>query len=427
MDRGNEILKLVASTNLFTQSLWVSINDKLLKTGYIEIDIFFKHYSMSERSTLLSDLRCPQLTTLLQKSQSNEEAFISVLKDISNLLLTEDILLNITSEMGTAIISWLLYCSKQRYAGTIRNELAKWVSTNKMGIIYTDSKYLIRKDVDYKLVNDLSSYINIILELMPKHHIFFRGQESLNYWMQPSISRTPTLYQNEAKLYQELILRCPDDFLKCKSHLDYLVEMQHYGLPTRLIDITSNPLVALYFSSLGKTDSGSGEVILFDISDDILKYERSDTVSILSCLPLFSYEDQKVLLSHSYMKDQDAFNHDETVLRLLHEIKIDKPAFSDRIVPGDIRKNLVVTPSLKNNRIVKQSGAFIICVLVNHSDTKDRPLESLRYRSPKGQQLLLIIESKEKIQKELCAFNINSAMLFPEIDDVALYLKNSWL
>ena len=43
-------------------------------------------------------------------------------------------------------------------------------------------------------------------------------------------------------MYQELIIRCASDFAQCQSHLDYLVEMQHYGLPTRLLDITENPL-----------------------------------------------------------------------------------------------------------------------------------------------------------------------------------------
>ena len=57
----------------------------------------------------------------------------------------------------------------------------------------------------------------------------------------------------------------PQSFSECKSALDYLVQMQHYGLPTRLLDMTTNPLVALYFACLevsiidnGTTSFGSG-------------------------------------------------------------------------------------------------------------------------------------------------------------------------
>jgi len=38
--------------------------------------------------------------------------------------------------------------------------------------------------------------------------------------------------------------------------------MQHYGIPTRLLDITSNPLVALFFACI-EFPKVDGEVIFF--------------------------------------------------------------------------------------------------------------------------------------------------------------------
>jgi hypothetical protein len=306
MSIETEIIDLVVSTDLFTLSFWIAIRDKLLKTGYIQYSTLFTHYSVTERIRSITELKSPQLLSLLHNSQPNEDKFLAVLKEISQLSLTRDLLNKITPQIGSVIISWLLFSNKQRYVKTIRNRLATWVSVN-YDLYAINDKYLIRKNVDYRIVENLSAFISIILQIIPRNHVFYRGQESLNYWIQPSVSRTPKHYMNEAKLYQELLVRCPDDFSKCKTHLDYLVVMQHYGLPTRLIDITSNPLVSLYFSSLGKNGMDSGEVILFDIADDNLKYERSDTVLILSCLPLFKYLDQKELLSKSYMKDKEMF------------------------------------------------------------------------------------------------------------------------
>ncbi|NDZ06777.1 FRG domain-containing protein [Pseudomonas aeruginosa] len=61
----------------------------------------------------------------------------------------------------------------------------------------------------------------------------------------PSIDRDGLL-ENEDKLFKEFIIRNPDEFKGQRSTFEILTKMQHYGLPTRLLDITTNPLVALF-------------------------------------------------------------------------------------------------------------------------------------------------------------------------------------
>ena len=416
----NKIVELITNSELFKESFFISISDKISITGYLEIDTYFQHYTAPERRKLVSLLNNDDLVYLMSKSFFDSE-YIDKLESINKIDISEIQKNNLlTPEIAKAIISWALYCNKQRNKGTILKKLGG----SQKKYEYIDEKYIIRKDIQYKIVDNLCSYIQVILDIKSNNNIFYRGHECLNYWIKPSIGRTENLYLNESKLYQELILRCPQDFNICKAHIDYLVEMQHYGLPTRLIDITSNPLVALYFASLGKPHLGAGEVIVFDVSNENFKYERSDTVTIISCLPLFDYGEQKKLLKLSSTKDIDSFNKDETVLRLLHEIRTEKPAFKERIKPEDLRRNIVVTPALKNNRISKQAGAFIITGLADYNSIGSS-IENLRFKD-KGQQLLIIVENKKRIKRELESVGINYASLFPEIDDVATYLKDTF-
>lgn len=421
MSAHREIVELVGRTELYTRSLWIAFSEKLITTGYLQVDCYFKHYSQKERKKLLRELDNPILASLLLKSVSDEQSFLTTLHQISIIDLDRSVIDNISGECGKTIVSWLLYCNKQKYLKEIRLELIGKFLDEHSEYELIDERYIVHRDIECHIIDGIDKYMKAILSLKPTGKMFYRGQTSLNYWIIPSVFREENHRLHEAQLYQELIVRCPSSFEHCKSHLDYLVQMQHYGLPTRLLDITTNPLVALYFAACESDGSKDGEVILFDISEEYLKYERSDTVSILSCLPLFSFAEQQRLLKLSRNIELDDFNQDESVLRLLHEIKTDKPAFVNRINPSDICKNLVVTPSMKNSRIAKQSGAFVVCGLSD--DINEASLELFRYRSLKGKKLLLIIQNKQHILNELRTLDVHRATLFPEIDSVASYLK----
>lgn len=291
----------------------------------------------------------------------------------------------------------------------------------KKGIPYNEKK------VRLEFISSISDFNKILAQEDPEDLLFYRGHSNANYLLSPSVFRNPKLKSNESKMYNELMIECPHNFLSLNTHLDKLVEMQHYGLPTRLLDITRNPLVALYFACSGNEKS-LGELILISTKEENIKYPQSDCVSILASLPLFTYSEQKKFFDAA--KDsslsQGVFN--EKTLRLLHEIKQEKPTFRAEIKRTDLLKNFIVYALKKNQRIVKQDGAFIICGLDdfdNNYSGEELSLNKFRYRK-NGKALILLIEDKQKILKELSSYSINKATLFPEIDDVAQYIKDKY-
>lgn len=121
---------------------------------------------------------------------------------------------------------------------------------------------------------------------------FYRGHADKDWKLIPSILRTPNGPWVEHRLFREMVAHEPQSFSECRSALDHLVQMQHYGLPTRLLDVTMNPLVALYFACEEATPHPvDGAVYHLAVPEKKVKHYDSDTVSVLANLAKCGPED----------------------------------------------------------------------------------------------------------------------------------------
>ena len=136
-------------------------------------------------------------------------------------------------------------------------------------------------------VSDLSKILQTLDKSKEGHTRFFRGHGDESWQMLPSIYREDYLIENEDKIIKDALTYCPDDFLPSDTLFEKLVKLQHYGYSTRLLDLTTNALVALYFSAWNKDHHDkNGELIILDIPDEKIKYWSSDAVTILSAISL---------------------------------------------------------------------------------------------------------------------------------------------
>ena len=245
--------------------------------------------------------------------------------------------------------------------------------------------------------------------------LFFRGHAKTSYKLVPSIYRNKGWISNEAAMLNELILRCPNEFSSGLSTFQTLVRMQHYSLPTRLLDITSNPLVALYFACETDEDSKEEDGAVFAMSQKLneVKYFDSDTVSVIANI---SRRPADFQLPGSTTKA--AFNRSKQIELLLHDIRQDKPYFKAAIEPTHPRTVLCVKPKLDNPRIVRQEGAFLIFGV---DGIKSRPAEV--QSTIDIEKILINKNRKADLLLQLERLGISKASLFPEIDQVSLHIR----
>jgi len=308
---------------------------------------------------------------------------------------------------------------------------------------------------------------------------FFRGHANESWKLLPSIYRETYLIKNEDKIIKDALTYCPDDFLPSDTLFEKLVKLQHYGYSTRLLDLTTNALVALYFSAWNEQHyDKDGELIILDIPDEQIKYGDSDTISILSAISLQSYlfnysqlqekseknakgsVDRKILLSikelsnlgdlhktllenepevgtllSHYMNGMEVhyedefisiFNAEKEIISLLHTIRTDKPHFRPVINPSDFNRVLCVRAKLNNQRISRQQGCFLLFgIKDNKTEAAAIPTE-WHPSALKNQKILVKADSKSTIRQELESFGISKRTLFPELEAQATEIMNHY-
>jgi hypothetical protein len=237
--------------------------------------------------------------------------------------------------------------------------------------------------------------------------LFYRGQSDSSFLLNPSVFRNGLLLK-EHVLISDIVLNSPDEFNGIENGLERLIKMQHYGLPTRLLDITLNPLVALYFACRENPDK-DGEVIVFY---DYFLRPNDNYIKCLAALTEYTGSSERQMLG--FLTERGISNPELGYLTTVTHIPIEVP--------------------LNNERIKRQQGAFIIVGIRGDNSGNPflkmifdlKPLLVKDFKDGISRSIIIPKEEKGKLLKELETFGINHGFLFPELEHQATYIKNKY-
>ncbi len=239
---------------------------------------------------------------------------------------------------------------------------------------------MIEKITKIDLYIDYVNTLDTALSNQSQKMLLFRGQPNCKRRLRPAIARTNagsrSLCDVEKEIFNEFKRLASSHIheLNISTGWDEMALAQHYGLPTRLLDWTSSPLIALWFACRTKRE------------DDL--------------------EDRIVWIFEFNEKDK---------------------ASKDEIIdtdPLEITAPRIFKPNHLTNRIRAQAGWFSIH---SNNDGEYIELDKWQYFQGRFKKVIIPNEVAHSFMMSLDLFHINASTLMPELDGISAHLKWKYL
>lgn len=187
------------------------------------------------------------------------------------------------------------------------------------------------------------------------YELYYRGFINCAWEDVPSVFRNDRL-KRENLFVEQVVCNYPDDFSNAHT-IDILTQLQHYGCPTRMLDVTSNFLVALFFACGGweqvvdrkvfeENEYTDGLIRIYRVEKDNTKSIDSETVTLIANISRLKYTGETFgELPWKCERDLGVWQTDDDLIKRNAK---------------DANSVILVKTQLNNPRVRAQFGSFFL-------------------------------------------------------------------
>ncbi len=241
------------------------------------------------------------------------------------------------------------------------------------------------------------------------------------------------LQEYERQLYEEALRLNVASFEDDRTMVERITRMQHYRLPTRFADMSTNALLSAHFAcgggetDLDKRDNGrDGFIRVMKVAPHKLKSFTSDIIIAIAHLPLVDAD-------NVVLEPADDLGY------LQYEIQRERPGFDldsygkrDRPLSEEIQQVWAFKPMLNSRRIRKQGGLFLAFGCGDSKKPLEPTFSPMDYENESAPSygikqigyVRIAAEAKRDIREQLRLFGMPGELVYPELSNVCEELFN---
>jgi len=284
-------------------------------------------------------------------------------------------------------------------------------------------------------IERFEEYLTTVRNELPDGRKYFRGQTkivSAGYELKPSIGRYDHLLSRSLRERDELereVLEVFNNHLVThvqhlpRTEWEALAIAQHHGLPTRFMDWTTNPLVALYFAVREtKTDDddkpmNSAVYVLISDPPRYTDFGRKQQPAVTPVKDLATTPASSATGYEAFgVEGLDPNDGADTLAQPTEVTPADEfgtesthpPAPS----PFEIKENVIYHPPHISPRLRAQDSVLLAC---------QQPFEALEERD--CLEIVIRHDAHDDIRRRLDQYGVFDRQLFPDLDGIAKWLR----